>query len=254
MNSIIERDADNEVLIEDKQLIKMFHVLTARLLYIALKVRHDILFAVIILSGKVSNPTENDCKSLSRIIGYLRTYNEMTLELKYDGEGVVRVYSDASHAIHANRKSHTGIFITIGTGPILIKSVKQKVVSKSSTEAELYAISFASGLAINMTRFIISLGVPIQRIIIYEDNTSVIEMIANARPTSDLTRHISIHHFYISELVNDDIMNVEYVSTEGMLADYFTKPLSGERYRELSRKLGHRIQDMDENFISDDGG
>jgi hypothetical protein len=254
VNSIIERDEENEVIIEDKHLIKMFHVLTARLLYIALKVRHDILFAVIILSGKVSNPTENDCKSLSRIIGYLNKYSEMTLELKYDGNGIVKVYSDASHAIHKNRKSHTGIFITIGIGPILVKSVKQKVVSKSSTEAELYAISFASGLAVNMTRFIISIGVSIQQIIIYEDNTSVIEMIANARPTSDLTRHISIHHFYISELVSDDILKVEYVSTDGMLADYSTKPLSGERYRELSWKLGHRMQYSRKNFVSDDGG
>ena len=62
-------------------------------------------------------------------------------------EGPVRVtaYVDASFATHnSDMKSHTGVFITRGKGAFYCRSSKQKLVTKSSTEAELVGISDAS--------------------------------------------------------------------------------------------------------------
>lgn len=50
----------------------------------------------------------------------------------------------ASYDVHVNGKSHAGFVITLGKGAIHACSSKQKLVSKSSTEAELVALSEAS--------------------------------------------------------------------------------------------------------------
>jgi hypothetical protein len=37
------------------------------------------------------------------------------------------------------------------------------------------------------------------------------------------TKHIDIRHHFIKEKINEKLIKVEYVSTEDMLADIFTK-------------------------------
>jgi hypothetical protein len=49
----------------------------------------------------------------------------------------VIAYVDASYAVDSDFKSHTGAVISLGYGPIFVKSTKQKLKTKSSTEAEL---------------------------------------------------------------------------------------------------------------------
>ena len=44
---------------------------------------------------------------------------------------------DASHAVHKDVKGHAGGLLTIGSGGIINKSMKQKLNSKSSNESEL---------------------------------------------------------------------------------------------------------------------
>ena len=44
-------------------------------------------------------------------------------------------FVDASYGVHMDGKSHMGPVISLGTGPIYVKSGKQKCVTKSSCEA-----------------------------------------------------------------------------------------------------------------------
>ena len=50
-------------------------------------------------------------------------------------------YIDASFGVHFDMKSHTGVVLMIGCGILLGMSTKQKLNSKSSTEAELIGVS-----------------------------------------------------------------------------------------------------------------
>ena len=45
------------------------------------------------------------------------------------------VYADASYAVHGDYKLHGDIIISHNRGHILVKYAKQKIVTKSSTEA-----------------------------------------------------------------------------------------------------------------------
>ena len=60
-----------------------------------------------------------------------------------DLNGVLRLraYTDAFYGLHIDGKSHTGNVITLGRGPIFSKNSKQKSVTKSSSEAEILALS-----------------------------------------------------------------------------------------------------------------
>ena len=53
-----------------------------------------------------------------------------------DGMDVLQTYVDASYAIHTDMKGHTGGLMTLGRGIIQGKANKQKINTKSSTEAE----------------------------------------------------------------------------------------------------------------------
>jgi hypothetical protein len=71
----------------------------------------------------------------------------------------VIAYVDASYAVDSDFKSHTGAVISLGYGPIFVKSTKQKLKTKSSTEAELVSVSDALSQIIWTRDFSIGTGV-----------------------------------------------------------------------------------------------
>ena len=55
------------------------------------------------------------------------------------------MYVDASYGVHADGKSHTGMTISLGRGAVHVRSSKQKIVTKSSTEGELVGLTDSLG-------------------------------------------------------------------------------------------------------------
>jgi hypothetical protein len=65
----------------------------------------------------------------------------MTLTIGADDLNSVRTWVDALYAVHPDMKSHTGGVMSMGTGGLICKSSKQKLITKSSAEAELVGAS-----------------------------------------------------------------------------------------------------------------
>ena len=63
------------------------------------------------------------------------------MTLSADDLHVIKWYVDASFAVHADFKSHTGAVMTMGNGTIQSISKKQKLNTKSSTESEIAGVS-----------------------------------------------------------------------------------------------------------------
>ena len=59
------------------------------------------------------------------------------LTLAVDDIGLITWFIDASYAVHAECKGHTGAIMPFGKGAVTSFSPKQKINTKSSTEAEL---------------------------------------------------------------------------------------------------------------------
>ena len=131
-------------------------------------------------------------------------------------------------------KSHTGSIFTMGKGAIVSDSTKQKVNSRSSTEAELNAIDDEIPKVVWSKRFMEAQGYPVECLIIYQDNTSTIRMAVNGKASSGKrTRHFDIKLFYVADLAQRKLLSVEYCPTDAMLGDYNTKPTLGSKFKFL---------------------
>jgi hypothetical protein len=151
------------------------------------------------------------------------------------------VYSDASWANSSDRKSTSGMIIQVshnGGQPIghtlSYYSRRQGCVALSSTEAEYIALSSATQTVSWLRRLLFQLGFLDEEIptCIYEDNKAAIS-IGEQEGLSQRTKHIDVRHHYIRDKISDGTVYLEYLSTEDMLADFFTKSLDGSRFEYL---------------------
>jgi len=234
--------SDNLFVLHDSPLLdvedaKFFHTFTAKLLYLAKRVRPDILLAVSFLTTRVMSPTSDDLSKLRRVLSYLNGCPELGIVLQADSPTRVQAYVDASYGTHVDAKSHSGLCITLGAGPVSVKSTKQRIVTKSSTEAELVGLSDLASEAIASKNFLDAQGEKSEPATVYQDNQSTLAMIDNGQSRSDRTRHINIRYFWMKERVDTGDVVLEYIPTELMLADILTKPLQGDKFLRLRQLL-----------------
>jgi hypothetical protein len=226
---------DSPVLSSDKSI--EFHSRVAKLLYLAKRVRPDILTPVAFLSTRTRKPTDDDQAKLNRVLRYINSTKEMGMILQCTKDIAILVYADASYGVHADGKSHTGVYITLGRGGVFFRSTKQKIVTKSSTESELIGLSDSLGQAIWTRDFLIGQGYKVGPAKVFQDNKSTITLAAKGRSTSDRTRHIHIRYFFVKDRVDSGEVEIEYKPTKLMLADLLTKPLQGDLFRAMRQEL-----------------
>ena len=112
------------------------------------------------------------------------------------------------------------------------KSSKQKLNTKSSTEAELVGLSDYVPYTLWMNNFLAAQGYKIKSSKVYQDNQSAIRMETNGRNScTGNSRHVDIRYFFVKDRVDRKEIEISYCPTESMLADFFTKPLQGTLFR-----------------------
>jgi len=79
---------------------------------------------------------QQDWKKLIRLLQYFNGTLDMPLILGADSLTESKSWVDAAYAVHDDMKSHTGGATSVGCGAIMCKSTKQKLNTKSSTEAK----------------------------------------------------------------------------------------------------------------------
>ena len=60
--------------------------------------------------------------------------------LSMNNHGISEWWVDASFAVHDDMRSRTGSMFSLGKGTIYCASTKQKIVTSSSTEAEIVGV------------------------------------------------------------------------------------------------------------------
>ena len=113
-------------------------------------------------------------------------------------------------------------------------SSKQKINTRSSTEAELVGVNDAMAMILWVRNFLIAQGYSVTDNVVYQDNMSTMLLARNGTKSSGKkTRHIEIRYYFITDNIRRKTATVEYCPTEDMLADFFTKPLQGSQFRKL---------------------
>jgi hypothetical protein len=211
---------------------KYFHTMTAKLLFLSKRARPDLQQAVAFLTTRVRGPDTDDYKKLSRVIKYLRSDPHLPLTLEADDRRIMKWWVDASFAVHPDMKSHTGATGSMGKGSVYSTSTRQKINTKSSTEAELVAVNDIMPMVLWTRYFLEAQGYKVKDSKIHQDNMSSMLLEKNGRASSGKqTRHINIRYFFIADRVKSKEVSIEYCPTETMLADYLTKPLQGGKFR-----------------------
>jgi hypothetical protein len=125
----------------------------------------------------------------------------------------------------------------LGTACVHVVSSKQKIVTRSTPEAELVAADAGAAALISINNLLKSIGFKVRTPILFQDNTSAMALIEEGGPKSFRTRHIALKYFYVSEQVHNGDLIIKYCPTESMTADILTKALQGEQFMILRNLL-----------------
>ena len=84
--------------------------------------------------------------------------------------GVSEWWVDASFVVHDDMRSQTGAIFSIGSGVIYCASTKQKIVTSSSTKAELVGVADVMPNIIWCRHFVEAQSCIIKDVYAYQDN------------------------------------------------------------------------------------
>jgi hypothetical protein len=146
----------------------------------------------------------------------------------------VVAYSDASFAVGELKQSISGFDIMINGTPILWGSLKQTVVVDSTCSSEYVASSICCKQILqveNMVQFL-CFTCP-KPYTMYTDSQACLH-IASTSSKLGKVRHVEIRYHLVRCLVISGDIRLVYCITEDMIADIFTKIVSGAQDKRLS--------------------
>ena len=206
-----------------------FREVVGCLMWIANQTRPDIANAVRAVARHSHDPKEIHWKAAQKILQYLRATADLGLIYRAgpDVDVNLSVYADADYAKEdAARRSVSGGAVLCGGSPVAWFSRTQKSVTLSTTEAEYVAMGdgVKEALFVHGVLEFLSPGKKLRGIRVLEDNEGAITLAENPISLSN-SKHIDVRHHFLRELVENEKITVEHVSSEDQHADILTKAL-----------------------------
>jgi hypothetical protein len=226
--------------------IEEYRSLLMKVMFVVLRTRPDVLVHTVILSSRMARPSLNDMSKLKKIIGFMLGTIHDGIKFRRAGEIDIHMFVDASFNIHDDCRSHTGYCIFVdrsGSAAVLCRSIKQKSVSNSSTEAEIIALHDGVLHLLWILDIYKELGHQTEGAVqIYEDNQAVIQLSKDAPVNyKGKAKFIKRKYFSVHEHLDNGTVQLVHVGTNDQIADFFTKSLMGTKFR----KFRVRIMGMD---------
>jgi hypothetical protein len=215
------------------KLAEAFHSLAYKFLYLAKRYRFDLLPIAQFLTTRVHISTAEDMQKAQMALNYLNSTRELELRLNAKHPTAVICFIDASHAVNPKRRSQGASCIGLGRGHIHAATASLKQNTKSSLESEYIATADNVTDAIYVRNYLLELGYTVPAATIYQDNEAAIKLCNNGMNSAHKSRHIDIRHFFIEDRVATGHIEIKYVNTNDMIADYLTKPLMGSQFYKL---------------------
>jgi hypothetical protein len=231
----------SELLDESEDLRKpidmtLYRQAIGKLMYLMVCTRPDISFAVSVLSRFMAQPREKHWRCVIQLLKYLNSTQDLALTYPSGGEIKLTGYSDSDHAGDTDdRKSTSGYVFVIGQCCVSWRSVKQKTVSISSTEAEYIALSTCAQEALWLRLLLRELGHAQTTTVIFNDNLSSHQIVKGS--TSARSKHIDVRHHFIRDHVAKKELAVNYMSTHDLPADVLTKALNKEKHESCVKQF-----------------
>jgi hypothetical protein len=236
-----------------------YHSIVGMLLYLTTNTRPNIAFAVSQVTRFSHVPKRSHALTVKTIIWYLSRTKDKGVVYRCPQELKLTCFVDADFAglyrrelpeLSASAKSQTGYIVSIGGCYILSKSQLQSTIALSTSESEYGALSQAMRAvlplqeimleSLNSVNMIDINGLcPFGKIdnlrkfetIIYEDNSTALNLAINQKITSR-TKHWNVKFHFFWSHINNDANNIKVVKVETKFqqANYLTKGLTRELF------------------------
>ncbi len=113
----------------------------------------------------------------------------------------------------------------------------RQFLALSTTEAEFVAASEGAKELVWLSRFLSEIrgdnGIPV----LFIDNASAIKLTKN-HEFHKRSKHIEVRYYYVRELYQNGIIDVQHVRSENQLGDMFTKPLNSVKFKNFCNLIG----------------
>jgi len=227
----------NDTTTED---LKDYQSQIGSLMYAMIGTRPDLSFAVGVLSQHASNPGEEHLVGVKRILRYLK--GTLNLGLVLDGSKGLTLtgYTDADYAGDIDtRCSTSGYLIKVGNSTCSWSSKKQRVVATSTMEAEYLGAYGCAQEVIWYRKLLQSLGkLPDSTsTTVFADNQSAINY-AKGDSCRGKGKHIQVKYHFVRECMRKGEMELQYLQTDKMVADVFTKSLGKGKHELFTQSMG----------------
>jgi hypothetical protein len=207
------------------------------LMYAMTSTRPDLGYVVGLLSRHVSGYDETHWRAVKRVFRYLRGTTDRGIVFHGTSSSLLDGFCDASYADNReSRRSTGGWYFRYYGGPVSWKSFVQRCVALSTCEAEYVALASATREAVWLRRLLRELGVDQSSVVIHEDNQGAIALASNA-VVNQRSKHIDVRYHFVRDCVSAGLITLDYLPTEDMIADLFTKALAKLRFRLLCALL-----------------
>ena len=203
--------------------------------------RPDVSRALQKLSEFLQNPSPEHEAAADHCIAYLHSTKNLALE--YHATNLPPTFlaaSDASHADDIIRRWSTegGLFQLFG-GTFDWFCSLQRTVTTSSTEAELLALSHLCAWLFWWRRVFTNLQLDLDsETTVNCDNLQTVRLMMNQSPKLvTKLRHVDIHQHWLRQETAKGTVKIEWISTQQMPADGFTKALGPQKHTAFLKQL-----------------
>ena len=175
---------------------------------------------------------------MKRFIGSLKANkNDIKLTYKRPKSWELLVAVDSNYAANTDdRRSITGVLVTIGGTLVSWTSKPQGTVSLSSTEAEYQALCFATQEVRFIQQLLEELHLDIGPAHVYEDNQGAIFLVKNHQ-VGNRTKHFHVKMHYVREQYNAGHLMIHYVKSEDNPSDILTKNVMNKDHLKIAKMI-----------------
>ena len=228
----LRRPAEGEEVLSAEQQ-KTYRGIVGRLLHMTAWSRPDLSNATREVSRYGHRCTKTHLKALIQLVNYAwqtpkrgwylkptRAWDGIDKSFKFRISGK----SDSSYATCVDtRKSVTGYVVYLEGAPVAIKSVMQRIIALSVTEAELIALVQCTQEMFFVKKILESLGLCVELPMKVQcDNKGAVDLI-NGHSIGGNTKHIDVRILHVRDHKEKGIIAVEWIPTHENESDMCTK-------------------------------
>jgi hypothetical protein len=254
----------------DEQRTKLYQELVGSLAYISMYTRPDVAQTHSELSRYLQNPGQKHVSAAYHAWKYLIGQKQLAIGAHGD-HGIDGKSTDGSHAMYTSsatgiaradladneplfygasdaafaddlltRRSSQGYLFMLYGMPIDWKATLQRSVTKSTTEAELLALSTAASELQAWNRLFKHIKFDLEIVpTIYCDNLQTVGVVTKDEDKLfTRLRHVDVHQHWLRQEVAEGRISVQWKPTNLMPADGLTKILVRQKHAKFVRQLG----------------